>query len=138
MADADEVFICARQGDKALVFRLDRREGNRVAHCPRLQGNSAFNVVGEADDGDNALQLIATLKPTIIILDIAMPGRSGLEVTGEFRRRRMPGELNFLTAYKDLDNLEVKGYALAGAPHLFGQCAQFLLSAAGIKRSFPL
>ena len=83
-----------------------------------IQSDPAFVVVGEAGDGDVAWQLITTGKPDLVILDIAMPRRSGIEVAREFRRRRMPGELIFLTAYKDPEmfdealNLEVKGYVL--------------------------
>ena len=83
-----------------------------------IQSDAAFQVVGEAGDGAAALQLLTTLKPAIIILDIAMPKKSGLDVAREFRRRRAPGELIFLTAYKDPEmfdealNLEVKGYVL--------------------------
>jgi len=40
-------------------------------------------VIGEADDGINALKLYEELKPSMILLDIDMPGMSGLEVAEE-------------------------------------------------------
>ena len=41
-----------------------------------------LEVVGEAGDGREALEKVKTLKPDVIVLDIAMPGVSGLEAAG--------------------------------------------------------
>ena len=38
------------------------------------------HIVGEAADGDEALQKIAETRPDLVFLDIQMPGRSGMEV----------------------------------------------------------
>src|SRR3989442_10160243 len=46
-----------------------------------LEGLPDIEVVGEADTGQEALQLIQTLRPQLALLDIEMPGPSGLEVT---------------------------------------------------------
>jgi DNA-binding NarL/FixJ family response regulator len=45
-----------------------------------LEAESEFRVVGEAEDGIEALQLIERLKPDILVLDMMMPSLNGLEV----------------------------------------------------------
>jgi len=45
-----------------------------------------FCTVVEAEDGDQALTLAAELEPDVVIVDMMMPGRSGLEVVAHLRR----------------------------------------------------
>ena len=45
-----------------------------------------FCTVVEAEDGDRALALAAELEPDVVIVDMMMPGRSGLEVLERLRR----------------------------------------------------
>ena len=45
-----------------------------------------MQVVGEAEDGDQAIVFAAELQPDVILLDLAMPQRSGLEALPELRR----------------------------------------------------
>jgi DNA-binding NarL/FixJ family response regulator len=52
-----------------------------------LESEVGFTVVGEAATGDEALALAAELQPDVTILDISMPGQSGLHVAAELRRK---------------------------------------------------
>jgi DNA-binding NarL/FixJ family response regulator len=45
-----------------------------------------IEVVGEAENGRDALQLVETLKPQIVLMDIAMPEMNGLEATARISR----------------------------------------------------
>jgi DNA-binding NarL/FixJ family response regulator len=47
-----------------------------------LQGFQGVEVVGEAEDGHEALRLAESLRPDVVLLDIGMPGLNGLEVAG--------------------------------------------------------
>lgn len=40
----------------------------------------------EADDGDQSLRLARELRPELVVLDLVLPGRSGLDVLAELRR----------------------------------------------------
>ena len=50
-----------------------------------LDGEDGFQVVGEAQDGDAAIALVADVQPDVLVLDVNMPGKSGLDVTRELR-----------------------------------------------------
>ncbi len=52
-----------------------------------LEAESAFRIVGEAGDGLDAVQQVERLRPDVLVLDLMMPGLSGLEVTRQVRQR---------------------------------------------------
>lgn len=65
----------------------------------RMLGNEAgYEVVGEAASGDEAVRLIEMLAPELVILDVQMPGLSGLEVIAKIGVRDMPHVI-FVTAF---------------------------------------
>jgi len=83
-----------------------------------IEKDAQLKVVGEADDGDAALERLTQCGAQIAILDVDMPNKDGFEVVREMRRQRMRVEVVFLTMYKDerflnaaLD-LGVRGYVL--------------------------
>jgi DNA-binding NarL/FixJ family response regulator len=52
-----------------------------------LETHPGLTVVGEASDGAQALRLVETLNPDILVLDLAMPDVDGLDVLDRLRRR---------------------------------------------------
>jgi DNA-binding NarL/FixJ family response regulator len=68
-----------------------------------LEGS--FDVVRMACDGPTALQAALTLEPDLAVLDISMPGMSGIEVARELRRRANKAKIVFLTVHEDADIL---------------------------------
>jgi len=56
-------------------------------------------VVGQAQDGDEALEKIAELRPDLVILDIQMPGKTGLRAAADLDIEPRP-ELVFVTAHE--------------------------------------
>ena len=59
------------------------REGLRHV----LTAAEGFRVVGEAANATEALGLAETVRPDVVLLDLTMPGMSGLEAAAELRRR---------------------------------------------------
>jgi DNA-binding NarL/FixJ family response regulator len=52
----------------------------RARLCALLQQESDLQVVGEATDGLEAVQLVETARPAVLVTDLVMPGLHGLEV----------------------------------------------------------
>jgi DNA-binding NarL/FixJ family response regulator len=63
-------------------------------------------VVGQAQDGPAALVAAAALRPDVIVLDISMPGISGLEVAARLRTAGSRAAIVFLTVHNDADIVE--------------------------------
>jgi DNA-binding NarL/FixJ family response regulator len=66
----------------------------------KLLGNS-FEVVGTVSDGRAVIQAVLELKPDLVILDISMPGKNGLEVARELKSLANPSKVVFLTVHRD-------------------------------------
>ncbi len=62
------------------VFFADDHQMFRQGLRTLLTSTADIKVVGEASDGQESLRLIEKLKPDVAVLDIAMPGLSGIEV----------------------------------------------------------
>jgi DNA-binding NarL/FixJ family response regulator len=66
-----------------------------------LEADSAVRVVAEAGSGDEALSAIERLNPDLVVLDLDMPGRDGLEVARALRDRRSATRVIVLSLHAD-------------------------------------
>ena len=64
-----------------------------------VDAEEGLEVVGEAADGQAALDLTARLRPDVVLMDIRMPGMDGLTATEELRRRPDAPEIIILTTF---------------------------------------
>lgn len=74
----------------------------------------AFTVIGEADNGLTAAELITSQQPDLVLLDIQMPGLSGLEVAAQLDSNPAP-LIVFVTAF---DEHAVKAFELNAVDYL--------------------
>jgi two-component system, response regulator PdtaR len=81
--------------DEALI-RLDLKE---MLEEP---GEGSYVVIGEASDGDTAVQLAADLKPDLVIMDIKMPVLDGISAAEQITERRL-APVVILTAFSQRD-----------------------------------
>ncbi len=66
-----------------------------------LDGVGDLEVVGDASDGSEALRVAEQLRPDIVLLDISMPGASGIEVTRRLKELLPDTRVLILTVHED-------------------------------------
>ena len=74
-----------------------------------LSPTPSFRVIGEACDGIEAIEQVATLHPDLVLLDIGMPRLNGIEAAKKIRQARPESKIIFLTQE---DNCDVQSVAL--------------------------
>lgn len=90
------------------------REGLRKI----LEMEADLSVIGEACDGHDVVEKVATLMPEVVLMDINMPGGGGLEATRVIRERFPAVDIIVLTIHDDdeyvveMVNAGAKGYIL--------------------------
>jgi DNA-binding NarL/FixJ family response regulator len=90
------------------------RQGLRQA----IGGDPRFEVIGEADNGQAALDRISELRPEVAVLDVNLPGLSGFDVAAALRAKKLKVSIVILTMLKDEQafnralNLGIHGYVL--------------------------
>jgi two-component system response regulator NreC len=83
-----------------------------------VQSDARFDLVGEADKGASALELIGQTRPDLAVIDLNLPDMNGLDVAAKLRERHNPVRLVVLTMFKDEQafnqamNLGISGYVL--------------------------
>jgi DNA-binding NarL/FixJ family response regulator len=63
----------------------------------------SFDIVGTANDGTTAFESILSLEPDLALLDISMPGMSGIEVARALKKHGSKTRIVFLTVHEDPD-----------------------------------
>ncbi len=78
-----------------------------------LKVNKDFQLVTEASDGDEALQMVSLHKPDVVLMDLMMPGKDGISATREIHQRYPQVKVIALTSFAE-QNM-VQGALQAGA-----------------------
>jgi DNA-binding NarL/FixJ family response regulator len=103
------------------VLIVDDHPLTRDALATLLAGND-FDVVGQASDGQEAIELAGRLRPQLVLLDLSMPGLDGLSALPGLRDAVPDAEVIVLTASGTEDNLlaairaGAAGYLLKSEP----------------------
>ena len=80
--------------------------------------SKGYNIIGSAEDGNTAYNLIVKLKPEIAILDIRMPHKTGLEIAEACKKNNLPTKVILITfdkeeeLYDKAKEFNVYGYIL--------------------------
>jgi DNA-binding NarL/FixJ family response regulator len=94
------------------------RDGLRVF----IETTPGLDLVGEATSGDEAIELAKQLQPDVVLMDLAMPGRNGIEATREIAGNGWAAVL-ILTMFADDESVfaamraGARGYLLKDAGH---------------------
>lgn len=90
------------------------REGIRQL----LECDDSIEIVGEVSNGEQCVQMIRKVKPQVLLLDINMPVKNGIEVLKEIRSNRLNVKVLILTVHNEVDyllkamDIGVDGYIL--------------------------
>ena len=103
------------------VFVADDHPAFRRGLDLMLRDVEDVQLVGEADSGERAVELIGKLEPDVVLMDLRMPGLNGIEATRQITRRRPGTAVVVLTMFEDDESVlaalraGARGYLLKGA-----------------------
>ena len=80
------------------VFIVDDHPVVRLAIRILLEQEDCYEIVGETDNGVDAMQMVRECMPDLVILDISIPKLDGLEVLARFNAMNSPLKTLVLTA----------------------------------------
>jgi len=142
--------------DKIRIVIVDDHNVVRSGLSAFLMAFEDFELVGEASDGKEAVELCEILHPDIVLMDLVMPVMDGAQATREIRERFEDIQVIVLTSFKDDELVEgalqagAIGYLLknvsadeladdirkahAGKPTLAPEATEALIKATGRKR----
>ena len=81
------------------VVLADDHPLTRAGLSAYLQQENSIELVGEAEDGEKAWELIVDLKPDVTLLDIRMPGENGVSIARRIKEEKLPVIPVMLTSY---------------------------------------
>jgi two-component system response regulator AlgR len=84
---------------KILVVDDEPPARERLMHM--LSGMTDIDTVGEAANGVEAVQMVQTTRPDVVLMDIRMPGMDGLEASRHLSQMEEPPAIIFTTAYSE-------------------------------------
>lgn len=109
MIDRDD----QRRPNQISVLIVDDHPLFRDGLFQRLKLEDDLNIVGQSENGEEALRAVRRLQPDVVVLDINLPIINGLQVTRQLRSERSGSAIILLTAYHD--NQQVLHAMRAGA-----------------------
>jgi len=103
------------------VVIADDHPAFRRGLAAMLESAAGIEVIGEAGDGDQAVERALDLEPEVVLMDVKMPGRNGIDATRQIIARNPQIAVLVLTMYEDDDSVfaamraGARGYLLKGA-----------------------
>lgn len=103
---------------KVRIVIVDDHPIFRHGLAAAIEKNSDLKIVGAAENGQIALEMVEKTNPDIVILDVDMPVLDGIETARSLKESAEAPKTIFLTLHKDksllksLKSLDVKGYVL--------------------------
>jgi DNA-binding NarL/FixJ family response regulator len=101
--------------DEVTIVIVDDHPLFRQGVADALSLERGFKIIGEASNGDDALVLIRSLRPTVAVVDINLPGLNGQQIAHQIVQDRLPTRVILLTAYNDHEQVLHAAWAGAAA-----------------------
>jgi DNA-binding NarL/FixJ family response regulator len=87
--------------DKIRVLLVDDHSVMRAGLAVTMARDLALEVMGEAEDGVEVVQLVSELKPDVALMDLRLPGLDGIQATKEIGTTHPEAAVIILSAYDD-------------------------------------
>jgi two-component system response regulator NreC len=91
--------------DEIKVLLVDDHAVLRAGLTALLDAEDDLHVIGEASNGEDAIELARTLRPDVVIMDLSMPGLGGLEATRRISALELGVKILVLTAHAEEEYL---------------------------------
>lgn len=91
--------------DRIRIIIADEHPLFRSGIRSALEREESFEVVGEAQDGDDVLSLAESLTPDVMLIDVRLPGMEGLQVVREIKKRLPSTSVVLLTESEEEEEL---------------------------------
>lgn len=107
--------------DRISVMIADDSAAYRSGLRALIQATPDFELAGEAADGASTLEMVASLQPDVVLMDLNMPGLNGVEATAEIMTTAPHVAVLVVTMFDDDDSIfaamraGARGYVLKGA-----------------------
>jgi DNA-binding NarL/FixJ family response regulator len=98
--------MCMRNSeDKLRVVLIEDYKLIRIGIRMVLNADESLQVVGEGENGEQALEMVQTLNPDLIILDLGLPDTDGLQLTRQIRAFNPDVKILILTSHETEDSV---------------------------------
>jgi DNA-binding NarL/FixJ family response regulator len=87
--------------DTITVVLVDDHAVVRTGLAQLLSGAPDIEVVGQASDGAEAIEVVRATRPDVVVMDLQMPGMDGVEATRAILAEGLGSEVVVLTSYSD-------------------------------------
>jgi DNA-binding NarL/FixJ family response regulator len=110
-------------GGKQRIFIVEDHTLLRAGLRALLTQDPDLEIVGEADNGRDAIRAIGSLAPDLVLMDLSMPGMNGIEAMLDIKRRNPETRILVLTIHKTDEYIHeslragADGYILKDATH---------------------
>ena len=94
-----------RTQDKTRVLIADDHVFLRMGLATLFENEPGFVVAGEADDGEHTVKETLRLKPDVVIMDLSMPAKDGIEATREIMSAAPETKILVLTTFATSDSI---------------------------------
>ena len=105
------------------VMLVDDNEIVRKGLQEALEHSDDFTVVGQTGEGEEALGLAERLRPDVILMDVLMPGKNGIDACREITTALPDAKVLMLSAFSDRDAMDdaLAAGATGYLPKLWGR-----------------